>query len=343
MQLKTKVIFGEFEEELRRLNLKGRGLLCCRRGFGGGLDWLNLRTLRVSPEPTLEDAERYWSEIADDNFDYVLAIGGGSVLDMAKVLAARMENPGPIESFLGVERIENPSKPVIAVPTTHGTGSEVTKYAVLNVRGVKTSVVSEKICPSVALVDPKLTLGLSKELTIYTSIDALCHNLEAYFTRLVDPMVDLVCESGVRLFFEGIEDAISNRLEGRRKLMLCSVLGGIAITNAQASLVHALSHVLGGRHHIPHGLANSLFLRAFLKFCRGDEKFEPLEKKLGLNILQELDTFYSKHSLRKLSDFVEEREALELAEEAFQNRRLMGAGRKVPTLSDLRRIAVDSL
>lgn len=343
MQLKTRVIFGEFKEELRRLDLKGRGLLCCRRGFGGGLDWLDLKTLRVSPEPTLEDAERYWDEIAGGSFDYVLAIGGGSVLDMAKVLAARMENPGPIESFLGVERIENPSKPVIAIPTTHGTGSEVTKYAVLNVRGLKTSIVSENICPTVAVVDPKLTLGLPKDLTIHTSIDALCHSLEAYFTRLTNPLVDLVCENGVRLFFEGIEDAIADGLERRKKLMLCSVLGGIAITNAQTFLVHALSHVLGGRHHVPHGLANSIFLRAFLKFCRGDEKFELLEKRVGFDTIRELDAFYQKHSLRRLSDFVDEREALELAEEAFQNRRLMEAGRRIPTLDDLKRIAINSL
>jgi alcohol dehydrogenase class IV len=343
MQLKTRIIFGQFEEELRRLDLSGRGLLCCRRGFGGGLGWLDLRTIRVSPEPTLEDAERCWDELAGENFDYVLAVGGGSVLDMAKILAARMVNPGPIEGFLGVDRIENPPKPVIAVPTTHGTGSEVTKYAVLRVSGGKTSVVSEKICPSVAVVDPALTLGLPKELTIYTSIDALCHNLEAYFTRFADPLVDLICEDGVRLFFEGIEGAIADELQGRRKLMLCSVLGGVAITNTQTFLVHALSHVLGGRFGVPHGMANSLFLRAFLEFCRGDEKFGLLERRLGLDLIAELDAFYRRHSLKGLSDFVDEREALELAGRAYANRRLVEGGRMKAGKEDLEGIVLRSL
>lgn len=344
MQLRTKVIFGNFIEELKKLNLEGRGLLCCRRGFKNGLEWLDLKTIRISPEPTLEDAERYWSNIEGESFDYVLAIGGGSVLDMAKVLAARMTNRGPIESFIGIERIHNPPKPLIEVPTTHGTGSEVTKYAVLRLtaRGVKKSMVSEKICPKVAIVDPRLALGLPKELTIYTSIDAFCHNVEAYLTPLADPLVDLVCESGLRFFFDGIEEAIENKLEGREKLMLCSLLGGIAITNVQTTLIHALSHVLGGRYEIPHGMANSLFLRGFLEFYRGDEKFERLQRELGMNVMEELDAFYERHSLKRLSDFISEREAIEVAEKAFENRRLMEGGRRRPSEEDLKKIALTS-
>lgn len=339
-------MFGDFVEVLRKLELGGRGLLCCRRGFDHRrLEGMELRVMRVSPEPELNELREYWEEVREERFDYVLAIGGGSVIDAAKVLAALMENPGRIEDFIGVERIGRKARRLIAVPTTHGTGSEVTKYSVIRFEELKLkrSVVSEHICPEVAVMDEKLMMGLPPDLTIYTSMDAFCHNVEAYLTKLSDPLVDLVCEEGIRLFFEGIEGAMRDELDGRKKMMMCSLLGGVAITNAQASLIHALSHVLGGMHAIPHGLANAIFLPAFLRFYAGDEKFESLQLRMGVRVAERIGELFEDYRLKRLSDFVTEREAVEIAERAFQNQRLVGGNRKRVTVDDMKRLALESM
>jgi alcohol dehydrogenase class IV len=343
MRLQTNIIFGDFKEEIRKLGLTGQGLLCCRRGFDPAqLPGLDLYALRISPEPTVESVRGYWEEIADRKFDYVLAVGGGSVIDVAKILAARMENDEEIENFVGIEKIRRRAKKIIAVPTTHGTGSEVTKYSVLKFKETKKSIVSENICPEVAIIDEGLTLGMPRDLTLYTSIDALCHNIEAYLAKACDPLNDTICESGVRLFFEGIEGAMSDLAVGRKQLMLSSVLGGIAITNAQTLLVHALSHVVGAVHDIPHGLANSLFLPSFLKFYEGDEKLSRLEKILGIDLRKNIERLYEKHGVKRLADFVDRAEAVMIAEKAFENKRLMNGGRKPVTLDDLKEMVLSS-
>jgi 1,3-propanediol dehydrogenase/alcohol dehydrogenase len=343
MFIRTNIIFGDFRREIMKLNLEGNGLLCCRRGFDPAqLRGLDLYTLRISPEPTVESVRAYWGEIEEREFDYVLAVGGGSVIDVAKILAARMENEEEIENFVGMEKVRHKAKKLIAVPTTHGTGSEVTKYSVLKFKDVKKSVVSENICPDVAIIDEKLSRGLPRDLTINTSIDALCHNIEAYLTKACDPLTDTICESGVRFFFEGIEDAISDLDEGRRRMMLSSVLGGIAITNAQTSIIHALSHVLGAVCDVPHGLANAVFLPSFLKFYEGDEKFRGLRKIIGIDIRGDIEKLYEKHGVRRLSDFVDRDEAMMIAERAFENKRLMNGGRKPVTLEDLKEIVLNS-
>ncbi|MBC7219270.1 MAG: iron-containing alcohol dehydrogenase [Hadesarchaea archaeon] len=343
MFIRTNIIFGDFAQEIAKLKLEGAGLLCCRRCFDPApLKGLDLCILRISPEPTVESVRAYWHEIEDKRFDYVLAIGGGSIIDVAKILAARMENEEEIENFIGVEKIRHKAKKLIAVPTTHGSGSEVTKYSVLKLKDVKKSVASENIYPDVAIIDEKLTFGLPKDLTIHTSIDALCHNIEAYLTKFCDPLTDIICESGVKVFFEGIEEAISDVADGRKRMMLSSVLGGIAITNAQTSVVHALSHVLGGMCDVPHGLANAVFLPAFLKFYAEDEKFRRLEKSTGIDIRESIRDLYEKYGVKGLSDFVDRGEALKIAERAFENKRLLGGGRKPVTLDDLKEIVLDS-
>lgn len=276
-------------------------------------------------------------------FDYVLAIGGGSVIDVAKILATRMENDERIENFIGGGKVKHKMKKLIAVPTTHGTGSEVTKYAVVKCKDTKRTVVSENIYPSVAIIDEKMTLGLPKDLTIYTSIDALCHNIEAYLTEICDSLTDVVCESGIGFFFDGVEDAITDSIAGRKRMMLSSVLGGVAITNVQTSIIHALSHVLGGVHDVPHGLANAMFLQAFLKFYAGDEKFKRLEKKTGIDIASDIEKLYEKYGLRRLSDFVDKNEAIRIAERAFENKRLIEVGRKPVTEENLKEMAFGSL
>jgi len=341
MHLRTEIFFGDVEEGLRRLPLKGYGLLCTRR-HPQFLPKGRFYHLKISPEPKVEEIRQYWEEIKELRFDYILAIGGGSVLDVSKVLGALMTNQMSVEEMVGEEKIKNYPPPIAAVPTTHGSGSEVTKYAVVKFPGIKRSIVSEKICPLYAIVDPKLALGLPRDLTLYTSIDALCHNLEAYFNRLSDPLLDGICEQGVRCFLEGIELALEDKLEGRELMMICSVLGGIAITNASTSVVHALSHVLGGMLDIPHGLANAVFLISFLKFHKDTRKMQTLERRLGLDLVAFLTEFYDRKGIKRLGELIGKDELKQIAVQAARNERLTRAGIKPIKIDDLMTIVLTS-
>lgn len=339
MFLKTRIIFGNAVAALRAIGLQGRGLLCSRRHLNLYLpDDLELERLSMGPEPVIDDVREHWRRVEGKSFSYVLAIGGGSVMDAAKVLAALMTNGGDPAEFLGEERIKKDPVRLIAVPTTHGSGSEVTKYAVLRTGDVKRSIVSERICPETAVVDVDLTMGLPRDLTIHTSIDALCHNIEAYLTRFSDPVVDVICEAGIRNFIDGIDGAVADERPMREKMVLCSVLGGMAINAAQAYLVHALSHVLGARLDVPHGLANAVFLPGFLKFHAGHRKMKSLERNIGRNVASEIERVYERYGVKRLSEIVDRAEAEEIVKKAYENRRLMRAGEREITLDDLREI-----
>lgn len=336
--LRTRILFGDVQNVLSNLNLQGNGLLCSRRKLNLNLADLDLDTLPVSPEPTIDDMRRYYAQIRGREYDYVLAIGGGSVLDTAKILSALMTNDGDPADFVGEDRIKNEMKTLIAVPTTHGSGSEVTKYAVIKFEDSKRSVVSDKVCPHFAILDVNLVMGLPRDLTLYSSIDALCHSIESYFTRFATPLVDAVCEQGVKKFFDGIDGAMEDERSAREKMMLCSLLGGIAITWGQAYLVHALSHVVGARMDISHGVANALFLPGFIKFHGAHPKMRELQKAIGFDLIEEIESLYERYSVRRLSDFVGEREAMEIAELAFRNQRLMRAGQRETSLEDLKKL-----
>jgi len=341
--LRTRVIFGDIQETLSGLDLKGKGLLCSRRRLNLKIADLDLDLLPVSPEPTIDDIRKYHVQIREKEYDYVLAIGGGSVIDTAKILAALMTNDGDPADFVGEDRIKNDIKTLIAVPTTHGSGSEVTKYAVIKFSDAKRSVVSDKICPHFAILDVNLVMGLPRDLTLYTSIDAFCHNVESYFTKFATPLVNVVCEQGMKKFFEGIDGAMEDSKPAREKMMLCSLLGGIAITWGQAYLIHALSHVIGARLDLPHGMANALFLPGFIKFFRAHPKMGELQRVLGVDVEREIESIYERYGVRSLSDFVTENEAMEIAEDAFKNRRLMGAGQRETTLEELKEMVRFSL
>jgi len=320
--VKTKIIFGRAEDEISNLNLKGNGLLCTRRHNDFKFNGLNLYHLKISPEPSVEDIYRYFDEVRDLNFDYVLAVGGGSVLDTAKILSV-MENDTKVEDLIGNNKVKSRTKTIVAIPTTHGSGSEVTKYAVLKFQALKQTVVSENIVPEYAIIDENLVMNLPAELTLHTSIDAFCHNIEAYLSKISNPLCDLTCERGIKFFFDGIDEAIENKISGRKKMLMCSVLGGIAITNLRTNLIHALSHVIGAEKDISHGLANALFLQGYLKFYEDDEKFKNLGKILNVDIIKQINEIYEKYNMKRLGEFIDKSEIPHIAEKTYENKRLL--------------------
>jgi alcohol dehydrogenase class IV len=353
-QLPTRIIFGE--NSISRLKKfvppppEGRSLLVC----GNHLlkteilnkirkDLPDLKILSgIRPEPSLEEVKKYWSEIEGENFSSVIAIGGGSILDVSKILAAKLTNPEEeIENFIGVEKIKNKAQKLIAIPTTSGSGSEITKYAVIKKNKLKMTVVSEKIYPEVAILDPSLTITLPKDLTAYTSLDALTHNLEAYISKKSTFLTDIFAIEGTRLGLKWIERAYEDgkNLKARRGLALASLFGGIAITNASAGIVHALSHVLGAFYKIPHGLANAIFLPKSVKF-NYNEKIKELEKELNIkNLPNYLEILNEKLGIPSLGEIIEDETKIKMiAERAYENRRVMSVNPKKIKLKDLKRV-----
>ncbi len=202
--------------------------------------------------------------------DGVLAVGGGSSMDVAKVVAVLLGGDQPLAELYGVEQVEGGRLPLILVPTTAGTGSEVTPVAVITIgETTKAGVSSPVLLPDIALLDANLTLGLPPAVTAMTGIDAMVHAIEAYTSRhKKNPISDNLARQALALLSGSIRTAVhqGGDRQARADMLLGACLAGQAFANAPVAAVHALAYPLGGYYHIPHGLSNSLVLPAVLTF-----------------------------------------------------------------------------
>jgi alcohol dehydrogenase class IV len=222
---------------------------------------LSAETFRVSGEPTVDLVREGARRVQDAACDVVISIGGGSVIDAGKAIAAVATNGGEPLDFLEVvgsgRAVVTPPLPFIAVPTTAGTGSEVTRNAVLGSteHGVKASMRSPLMLPRVALVDPKLTYGLPPAITASTGLDALTQLIEPYVSNRANPLVDAVCVEGITRVAGALRRAYHDGTdrEARRDMALASLFGGLALANAGLGVVHGFAAPLGGRWKAPHG------------------------------------------------------------------------------------------
>lgn len=201
----------------------------------------------------------------------VLGFGGGSSLDVAKVAALLLGSGEPLDEAWGVNNARGPRLPLVLVPTTAGTGSEVTPVAILTVSGdEKRGVSSPLILPDIALLDAELTLGLPPAITAATGVDAMVHAIEAYASANANnnPLSRMLAREALRLLGANIETVVSNggNVEAREAMLLGSMLAGQAFANSPVAAVHALAYPVGGIFHIPHGLSNALVLTAVLRF-----------------------------------------------------------------------------
>lgn len=222
----------------------------------------------VENDPSVENVLKLALEIDTFRPDFLIAIGGGSVIDAAKVIAILLAN-GLEEEVIWLEPVV-PPLPLIVVPTTSGTGSEVTPYAVLtdNQKETKRSVSHEAIYPKVAYLDPKYTESLPYDTTINTAIDALSHLLEGFLANRANNMSDIYAIKGMQLisetkFWYGNQEINE---KDRQLLMGASLFGGLTIAKSGTTLVHALGYSLTYFHGIPHGKANGLLLGAYLDY-----------------------------------------------------------------------------
>ena len=227
----------------------------------------------VVPEPPLETGEELAAFTRENGFDLVIGVGGGSALDLAKLAAIMATHEGPVADYLnltGTRKIEHQALPLVLIPTTSGTGSEVTSIAVLSLESSKDVITHDNMLASVAIVDPQLTVSVPPKVTAATGIDALTHAVEAYISINASPTTDGLALHAIRLISKSLRTAVKDgdNKQARTDMSQGSYLAGLAFFNAGVAGVHALAYPLGGQFHIPHGDSNAVLLPYVMSYIR---------------------------------------------------------------------------
>lgn len=224
----------------------------------------------VQPDPTIRNVQAGLERLRAAEAQAVIGLGGGSPIDCAKVIAVLPANPMPMQQFMGRNKVPHPGLPLVAIPTTAGTGSEMTKVAVItdDERDVKMMMLDSHLLPTVALVDFELTLTMPPALTAAVGVDTLTHGIEAYVSKLATPLTDPIALSCIKLVGEHLETAWrepGNRV-AREGMMIAAAQGGMAFANSSVALVHGMSRPLGALFHVPHGISNAMLLPTVTRF-----------------------------------------------------------------------------
>ncbi len=224
----------------------------------------------ITQDSPISDIEAGIEYSRQKSFEAIIAFGGGSVIDAAKVIGLAVANQKTPLELVGYFKGWRAPLPLYAVPTTAGTGSEVTVAAVISdpEHGRKRVVADTRLVPEMAALDPALMVGLPAHITASTGIDALTHAVEAYLSRWANPFTDRMALAAVSMIFRNLPKAFAEpeNLQARQAMSLASAYAGLAFTRANVGNVHAIAHQLGARYHTPHGLANSLMLPHVLQF-----------------------------------------------------------------------------
>ncbi|MBQ7423094.1 MAG: iron-containing alcohol dehydrogenase [Prevotella sp.] len=226
----------------------------------------------ILAEPTVGDFKQILSQAQAFRADSIVGIGGGSVLDITKLVATLLYSEQQVEDCFGTGFIQKKGLWFACLPTTAGTGSEVSPNAILldERDKLKKGIVSPYLLADAAYVDPKLTLTVPAKVTADTGMDALTHCIEAYTNKFAHPMVDMYALKGIELLAKNLLRAVQDGsdLEAREACSLGSLYGGLCLGPVNTAAVHALSYPLGGEYHIPHGLSNAILLPSVMKFNR---------------------------------------------------------------------------
>ena len=224
----------------------------------------------IVQEPTYKDFDQLMQEVLPFDPDAVIGIGGGSVLDIAKLVAAQLGNEQQLKEYVGIGLLKGRKRKLICVPTTSGTGSEVSPNAILvdTADGQKKGIISPYLVPDIVYVDPLLTTALPPAVTAATGLDALTHCMEAYTNKFALPFIDMYAYEGMRLIAANIVTAVKNGAdeEARTHVAMGSMLGGFCLGPVNTAAVHALSYPLGSMFHLAHGLSNALLLPYVMEY-----------------------------------------------------------------------------
>ena len=318
---------------------------------------------RTTSEPTTDMAEDTAKLIQQKGADLVVGIGGGSVLDVAKMAAALTANPGKVRDYFGSEKVKNKGTKSMLVPTTSGTGSEVTQHAIfLDLENnVKKAVASQAIMSDTAIVDPMLAVTSPRNVTAASGFDAWLHSAEPFVSKNANPITDALSLQAVDIITRNLGTAWSdpNDLDARYNMSLGSLMSGFPLANAGTSLVHAMAYPIGGEFHTPHGISLSVLLLACFKAIAASkgERLVRLAEAMGENMeglsIREgvevaLDAmFYMLRSVELptcLSEIgiTDRSKAKAWAKDAWNERRLLGRSPRDLTEEEITRIYEDA-
>jgi alcohol dehydrogenase class IV len=270
------------DKTLAATNLKDRLIASLKKG--------RIRVVlydEITPEPSPQLADQGAESARKEKVHLVVSAGGGSSMDVGKAIAVLATNGGKATDYIGLGLVKKPGLPTIMVPTTAGTGSETTFTAVFTMRETKTKggINSPFLYPSLALLDPELTLSLPPRPTAYTGMDALAHAVEAFTSTKANQVSDIFAMKAVELIAHHLRVAVfqGSRLDARESMLLASYLAGMALANAGVTAVHALAYPLGALFDIPHGLANGTLLPHVMRYnAPGNvERFALIAEAMG--------------------------------------------------------------
>ena len=243
----------------------------------------------IVQEPSYEDFGQLMQQAEPFNPDVVIGIGGGSVLDVAKMVAAQLDNEQTLDEYVGIGLLKGRAKKLICVPATSGTGSEVSPNAILvdNRDNQKKGFISPFLVPDIVYVDPLLTISVPPAITAATGLDALTHCLEAYTNKFAKPFIDMYAVEGMRLIAGHLVRAVrqGDDAVARQQVAMGSLLGGFCLGPVNTAAVHALAYPLGSSFHLPHGLSNALLLPYVMEFNipAAVERYADVAVALGCN------------------------------------------------------------
>ena len=249
----------------------------------------------VEPNPSVDTVQNGKKRMLEFNPDWVIAIGGGSAIDAAKIMWAFYEHPDlEFEEIIevgSIPELRNKAK-FIAIPSTSGTASEITAFSVITdlEKKIKYPIVSPEIVPDVAIVDPQIPATMPSHITANTGMDVLAHAVEAFVSTAATDYTDPLALKAIRLVFDYLPEAVADgdNLEAREKMHNASTLAGMAFSNASLGIVHSLAHKIGGEFHVTHGLANAILLPHVIDFNyqAAENKFKEIEEYLEVNDLR---------------------------------------------------------
>ena len=264
------------------------------------------------PEPTVESIRRGVEKVKNGNFDSIIALGGGSPIDSAKAIGLLGKYGGEMKDYKFPRIVSEPGIPIIAIPTTAGTGSEATRFTIISDEKTdeKMLCVGLAFMPIAALVDYELTLSVPQRTTADTGIDALTHAMEAYVSKKANSYSDSQAIEAMKLLAPNLRAVYhdgSNR-KAREAMMLGATLAGIAFSNASVALVHGMSRPIGAFYHVPHGLSNAMLLPSVTEFSisSATKRYAECARAMGIALANDEDDLANKKLLIELSAINEE-------------------------------------
>jgi alcohol dehydrogenase class IV len=244
----------------------------------------------VTPDPTLQNVNDGLKQYRDEACNLIISIGGGSAIDCGKGIAIELTNDGELADFMGVDKIPNPGAPLIAIPTTAGTGSECTKATVITDtnHNVKMMLSSPCVVPQVALIDPLLSLTTPPHLTSAVGVDALTHAIEAYISKRAQPITDALALRAIRMISDSLRQAWADgeNVKARTEMMIAASIAGMAFSNSSVALVHGMSRPIGAYFHVHHGLSNAVLLLDVMEYSvvGAPDRFADIARAMGESI-----------------------------------------------------------